>query len=177
MTIFRLIFLSSFLLITACSTTPQNSEIPGSNVQGLVGVSMNGTQNNANFNWYENDSAYHIELYGPLGMGSTYLDGNNQTVTLTLPSQDSYHASSPEILMQNVLGWSFPVEGLKYWLFAKPVPNEAFTATKDKKGHLLTLSQDGWNITYTWLKSQNFPHKIVLVRPNVKVTIVVNKIY
>lgn len=177
MRILKILFALSFTLLAACSTRPRTPTTSGFNIQGLAGITMNGTQNSANFNWYEYDGSFHIEFYGPLGMGSTYLDGDDQSVALTLSDQQTYNANSPEILMQNVLGWSLPVTGLRYWLLAKPVPNEAVISTKDNNGHIVYLSQEGWNITYSWRAQQSFPHKVVLVRPNVKVVIVINKIY
>jgi outer membrane lipoprotein LolB len=177
MRMIRIIFLLSLFFLSACSTvTPKAPSPTGFNIHGLVGVTTTDSQNSANFNWYQSGAAYHIELYGPLALGTTYLDSDGQQVSLTLSNQQIYNASSPEILMQKLLGWSLPVEGLKYWILAQPVPNEAFTAKKDSTGNLQSLSQEGWSIEYTWVATQKFPHKITLMRPGIKAIVIVNKV-
>lgn len=179
MRIMKIIFFISLFFLSACSTVTSKAPTPspsGFNIHGLVGVTTTNSQNSANFNWYQQGATYHIELYGPMALGTTYLDSDGQQVSLTLSNQETYHASAPEILMQNVLGWSLPVDGLKYWILALPMPNEAFTAKKDAMGNLQSLSQEGWMMTYVWVAGQKFPHKITLTRPGIKVILIVNKV-
>ena len=181
MRIMRIIFLISLFFISACSTVSSKAPLPAPtpssfNIHGLVGVTTTNSQNSANFNWYQHGATYHIELYGPMALGTTYLDSDGQQVALTLSNQQTYNASSPEILMQNVLGWSLPLDGLKYWILAQPVPNEPFAAQKNITGNFQSLSQEGWTITYTWVATQKFPHKITLTRPGIKAIVIVNKV-
>lgn len=178
MRLIKILLSLCFLVLAGCSEMPKApATITEFNMQGLVGVTTPDAQNNANFNWYQHEGSYHIELYGPMALGTTYLDGNAQKVRLTLSDQEDYTADSPEILMQNVLGWAIPVAGLQYWLFAHPVPNQDYTqipATPMRPQH---LSQQGWEISYTWKGEGNFPYKIVLTRPGIKVVIIINKVY
>jgi outer membrane lipoprotein LolB len=181
MRLLKILICCTLIFLTACSTmlqrNPSTYSMDGFNVQGLVGVTTSQGQNSANFNWYQHGGGYHIALYGPMALGSTYLDSDGTNVTLTLSDQENYTATSPELLMQNVLGWSMPVTGLHYWLFAKPVPNEPYENSLDSHHRVIQLNQEGWDIHYLWQDQQSFPHKITLVRPGIKVVIVINKIY
>jgi outer membrane lipoprotein LolB len=163
------------LVLNACSSPAPKPTITSFTAEGLVGVKVAQTQNSANFIWRQDDQAYHIEIYGPLGVDAVYLESEGAEVTLTLGNQEHYTAGDPQALMQKVLGWSLPISGLKYWLLAQPVPNTPVTLVRDDTGRISSLMQQGWNINYTWAPQQNFPHKIVLTRPGVRGTIVINK--
>ncbi|NIN34367.1 MAG: lipoprotein localization factor LolB, partial [Gammaproteobacteria bacterium] len=55
-------------------------------------------------------------LISPLGRGTYQLNGDSQLVSLLTAENKLYQAETPEILLQNNLGWSVPVDGLKYWV-------------------------------------------------------------
>ena len=63
-----------------------------------------------------------------------------------------------------------PVSGFRYLLFGQAEPSVPYTATYDTAGHILTLNQEGWAITYTW--QQNALTRILMIRGDVKLTIV-----
>ena len=171
----RILLLLLLLGLSACSALPSKSTAATQNfrAEGLVGITTAQSVQSGNFNWQQTGARYSIEFYGPLGLGATYLDSDGQQVTLTLSNQEHTEARSAEVLMQKVLGWSLPVDGLQYWLRAEAVPNVPPLEVRNSKGQLVSLMQEGWQITYTW-QDQVWPHKIVLVRPGIKVIIIIN---
>jgi outer membrane lipoprotein LolB len=53
-------------------------------------------------------------------------------------------------LMRNALGFSLPVEGLRYWLQPSPAPTSHAKTVPDPQvqSRLKEIDQDGWTIQY-----------------------------
>lgn len=143
--------------------------------QGLVGVRVNQKAQSANFVWTQKSSQFDIELYGPLGLGATYLQGRPGQVRLTTHDQKVYQAEDAGELMNQVLGWSVPVEGLVYWGRGMPEPGQPEQHTLNQYGFLATLEQNGWRIEYKRYRQAGalaLPYQLVLTRPGIRVVAV-----
>lgn len=146
--------------------------------RGLIGVRLKNKAESANFSWVQKGDNFSIELYGPLGLGATYLNGRPLDVTLTTHDKRKYHARTAQLLMDRVMGWSVPVLGLVSWARGIPMPSGAQTHTLNQYGFLAGLQQDGWKIRY--ISYQNvgiygLPHQMILTRPGIRVTAVFNQ--
>lgn len=175
----RILILFLCVLLSACSSNqvkPWNSH--QYTLVGLVGVTASSVQQSANFTWTVSDPNYKLELYGPLGIDASYLEGDDQSSKLTLANGKSYEANDAEGLMDQILGWSIPVEGLNHWLLGKAEPESPASVTRNDQQQVIRLSQDGWQINYTWGVNKYVPTKMILTRanPNVRVVIVINKV-
>ena len=146
-------------------------------LEGAVSViSPQGSQV-ANIDWLQfDDNSYRIQLYGPLGLGTVKLVSQSQEVDLTLSDGRHYQALNAAQLMQQILGWSLPVEGLVYWV--RGIPDPAFPAQiqLNSVGVLSTLVQQGWTIQY--LSDQQIgelivPHQLRLTNGQLKVMMAV----
>ena len=174
----KLFYILICLLLSACATSPQKSSVPGAiQLQGLFGIVTPQTHQSGHFTW-EQDSQkqFTLELYGPMGLGATSLIEQNGVVTLETAQGKKYTATSPELLLQNTLGWSMPVQGMTYWLLGVPVPKIQFQADYDPENRIVDLSQSGWQIHYTWNQSTVYPARILMQRKGVRLTVVVNSV-
>ena len=156
----------------------QVSAIQHWEARGLIGIRLKNKAQSANFSWVQKGDNFSIELYGPLGLGATYLNGRPNDVTLTAHDKKQYHAKTAQKLMNRVMGWSVPVLGLVSWARGIPMPSGAQTHTLNRYGFLASLQQDGWKIRY--MSYQNvgiygLPHQIILTRPGIRVTAVFNQ--
>ncbi len=163
------------LLLTACATAPQKAPLSGEvQLQGMFSLVTPQAHESGHFSWQEDPSQqFNLELYGPLGLGATRLVKQNDAVTLETAQGKTYTAGSPEQLLQNVLGWSMPVEGMTYWLLGVPVPHQPFTA-QYQGSEIVVLNQAGWVIHYTWSKTSIYPQRILMQRTNVRLLVVVS---
>lgn len=153
------------------------SKIQNWQAHGLVGVRLKNQAQSANFVWTQKAKHFNIELYGPLGLGATYLKGQPGDVTLDTHDKKHYQASNAQSLMDQVLGWSVPVEGLVYWSKGIPIPRIAEKHTVNRFGFLKTLDQDGWHIDYRRYQNAGaygLPHQMILTRPGIRVAAVFN---
>jgi outer membrane lipoprotein LolB len=100
-----------------------------------------------------------------LGLGSAQLVGTPEQVQIrskggTLISQN------PEADLQQIAGFSLPIEPLRYWVLALPHPDHDYHVEADAEGRTLKLWQDGWQVEY--LEYQGvLPKKMVAVKDDV----------
>ncbi|HHB12945.1 MAG TPA: outer membrane lipoprotein LolB [Chromatiales bacterium] len=103
----------------------------------------------ASLHWVQLGSRTRIELFDPVGRRVARLDGDASGVRLVARGQPARWARSPEALMQAVLGWSLPVEGMRWWLLGVPDPALPVAALElDGQGRARRFSQAGWELRY-----------------------------
>ena len=72
------------------------------------------------FLWRERGTDVQLELMSPLGQTMAVVSQNQQGAKLELPNQPPRRAPEVDTLMQDALGFSLPVSGLRDWLRARP---------------------------------------------------------
>ncbi len=102
----------------------------------------------AGVQWNQLQHDFVIDLFGPLGRKVAVITGNQSNVQLNTSNGESFDADDPEELMQNLFGYSLPVNGLRHWLLGIPDPKQASSLELDDLGHLKKLNQAGWVIEY-----------------------------
>ncbi len=133
---------------------------------------------NAGIQWQEQDQQFHIKLSGPFSQGGVELDGNPQTVTLTLDDGETLSAATPEQLLAEAMGWLLPVSALRDWV--RGVPYAEFPVENkqlDAKGRLTKLEQAGWQIEflrYMPFQGSSMPEKVFMKHPEMSVRLIVS---
>lgn len=111
---------------------------------------QNGQPRNAygNFDWQETGQTVKLQLLSPLGQTLAIIASAPGLATLELPNKAPQTAPSVFELMQDTLGFSLPVEGLRYWLQSSVSPDSRALTSTDSAGRLSHVEQDGWTIEY-----------------------------
>ncbi|CEJ96314.1 Outer membrane lipoprotein LolB precursor [Caballeronia glathei] len=114
---------------------------------------QNGQTRNAygNFDWQENGDTVTLQLRNPLGQTLAIVTSSPSSATLELPNRQPLNAGNVSELMQSTLGFSLPVEGLRYWLQPSAAPTSRARTTMDSSTgneRLKEIKQDGWTIDY-----------------------------
>jgi outer membrane lipoprotein LolB len=188
--LFSLICLS-FLLLSGCATfqqtditcsntdsTAHRTAIRNWDLKGAVAVNANGKGGNASMSWQQRGDRYTLALFGPFGANRVRLEGS--------PGQVSLHdgkavqtAATPELLLEQQMGWSVPVNYLLYWVRGLPVPNIPVKhAQKMPDGAWSEFTQQGWRVQYlnyvrtgcAWL-----PTKLSMTHPTLHVRLVIRQ--
>ena len=131
----------------------------------------------ASLRWQQQGNSYDIHLSGAFGQGAARLFGHEGYAVIETTEQAALTASSAELLMQEQLGWSVPVQGLKYWLIGSPEPGMAEHLAFDAFGRLSELEQSGWQIrysSYTRVEGIDLPRKLELENPRLRVRLVID---
>ncbi|MFA6408916.1 MAG: lipoprotein insertase outer membrane protein LolB [Gammaproteobacteria bacterium] len=146
------------------------------NITGAISVQHGNDVDTAHYTWLQKKDSYALTLSGPLNLGSIYINGNSQEVTLIKSQKEKYSAKTPEELLQKTLGWSLPISGLAYWIKGMPSPKTPYSLKLDSFNHLAYLKQQGWSIQYQDFMVQNgvdLPRKIALQKAGLRIKIVV----
>ena len=115
-------------------------------------VDQNGQTRNAygNFDWQEQGDTVTLQLLNPFGQTLAIITSSPSAATLELPNRQPMTADDVGTLMHNALGFSLPVEGLRYWLQPSPAPTSHAKTVPDPhvQSRLKEIDQDGWTIQY-----------------------------
>jgi outer membrane lipoprotein LolB len=113
---------------------------------------VNGRSRNAygNFDWQEQGDTVTLQLLNPFGQTLAIVTSSPSAATLELPNRQPMTADDVGTLMRNALGFSLPVEGLRYWLQPSPAPTSHAKTVPDPQvqSRLKEIDQDGWTIQY-----------------------------
>jgi len=132
----------------------------------------------AGVRWRQHPDNFDIDLLGPLGRKVAVINGTDGGVQLSTSKGESYSAEDPEILMQELFGYSLPVEGLRYWMRGIPDPELVYASLElDGFGRLKQLNQAGWLIDYQRYHNGTpaLPAFIKISNPTLNANIVIDK--
>ncbi|MBY4675691.1 lipoprotein insertase outer membrane protein LolB [Marinobacterium arenosum] len=183
-----LIVLLASLWLAACSSLQPSPPAQVSNWQqyqwqmstlkqwqlsGKVGFRTPDDSESAGFRWQQQDDRYQIELFGPLNQLGARIEGNLDYIQLEMDDR-RYRAPSPEALLQDHLGWQFPIHDLNWWIRGLPSPDQSYQQ-KLQDQRLARLDQAGWTIRYLrYSEDRSRPEKLVLQRDRLRITLVIH---
>lgn len=153
------------------------AELDSWTVQGRVGVETARDSGTASLTWDQDGEDYAMRIMAPLSQGTFELKGGADGVTLRSPDNQIRSAADPQELMEQNLGWSLPVTGMKYWVRGIPVPDRPVEQIRvDDTGRLLDLQQDGWRISisrYKQVAGLELPDKLYMENQPLKMRVVI----
>lgn len=133
---------------------------------------------NAGIHWQERGQQFQIKLSGPFSQGGVVLDGNAETVTLTLDDGETVSAATPEQLLAEAMGWLLPVSALRDWVRGVPYSKLPVDSKQlDAQGRLTKLEQAGWQIEflrYMPFKGTSMPEKVFMKHPEMSIRLIVS---
>ena len=129
--------------------------------------------------WRQSPDSYHVRLMGPLGVGLFEVEGTATAVVARFPDGRRASAASPEALLEQEIGWSVPLQGLRYWIVGAPVPDVAPSKMElDDLGRLALLEQAGWTVVYErydTVDGLSLPERIRFSNASVDATVIVRR--
>ena len=133
---------------------------------------------NARIRWRQDGDEYRIRMGGLIGEAAFELRGGTEGVELR--AQDGVHrADSPEALLREHTGWSFPLRGLRYWVLGVTAPGAAVEALElDPEGRPEHFFQSGWRIVYrryVGVRDLALPERLDLERARFEARLVVGR--
>jgi len=186
-----------FTVVAGCTTAPWRPEPePGASdarwlahreavtaldtftVTGRIAIQRGSEGGGAKLRWRQAGSDSDLRIMAPLSQGSFRLNGNAQEVVLSAPDGKQYRAASFEALMAAHLGWSFPVDGARYWVRGIPDPRQSIDQLNlDADGRLSDLAQAGWRISvreYTPAADVSLPKRLFLNAGDLKIRLAID---
>lgn len=189
------LLLATILLISGCATitpptqTPTTSainqkhlatlaNIKAFSLKGRLGVVTNPRGFSGGIEWQHQTANDNIDIFSPVGSKVANIAKTPSGVTLTSQNGHTVKANDAESLTEATLGWRLPLNGLNDWAIGRPTASKIEAASWDDAGRLLTLKQDGWDISYENYADNNgvfLPGKTVLKSEKVNLKLLVEK--
>lgn len=127
-------------------------------VTGRIGVTLDERGFTGALSWRQDGERLDMRFHGPLGAGAFRLGGTPDELVLETSDGQQQVLIDPEATLRAQLGWSVPVDAMRYWLLGLPYPAWPATEEFDEAGNLVRLDQKDWRVEYdrydtvdTWL--------------------------
>lgn len=135
---------------------------------GRLSVEAHGRSQMGNFEWQHALDQDALSINSPLGNTVARLTRDPHGVVLEADGK-RWLAPDVEILMQQRLGWSLPLDNLVWWIRGWPAPD--LPVSHDADGNLL---QQGWRIRFLTDAQQSgpYPRRVDLSRDGVNIRLI-----
>ena len=144
---------------------------------GRVAIREGGQSWNAKLRWSQSGDLYDILITAPFGQGAARIYGEPGRAVIEVPNQSPLVASKAEALLYEHLGWTVPVESLKYWLEGRPDPGAKVVMRWDEFGRVVHLEQAGWEVEYRRyieVGALALPRKLELINSSLRVKLIID---
>jgi len=142
-------------------------------MNGRVSINSNGEKHSAGLRWIHQESSDELLLLAPLGLtvGRVYRDADHATLD---SDGKHYQADDVETLMQQVLNWYLPLDGLHHWVLGLPAKHSTALIEHNAEGRISLMTQDGWEIQYVRYEGK-LPSRLKLSRDNLQVQLLIDE--
>ena len=153
------------------------------NIYARAAITVESGAYNISLRWERDARRYMMLLDAPFGQGVFRIDADAADAAdryrLRLPDGQVYDNSTPEALLEEVIGWSLPISGLEYWIRGVPRPGSEYTRRIYQDGRARSIGQDRWVIDYLDYFSDTLeaplPRRIKLARDELTLKLVIER--
>lgn len=132
-----------------------------------------------NLSWRQQGEDFDVRLSGPLGAGGFRAKGSLDDVVVIQTKDERFVTTEPDILVERTLGWTFPLEPLRFWARGLPAPGGYDRISVDAQGRMISLEQNGWALSFPdYIEPENapaVPRRIVLDNGETRIRLVVDR--
>jgi outer membrane lipoprotein LolB len=146
-------------------------------INGRISIKHQEARQSAGLHWMHQGQSDEILLLNPLGQTAArvYRDDRNAT----LDSGDKHYQDvDAESLMEQVLGWHLPLNGLHHWVLGMADPTSPAQIERDSTGRIAVLRQDGWEVRYLRYadgKPDSLPARLQLSHEDLQVQLLIDE--
>jgi len=179
------------VLLAACSSFPrQDSPLtldsehprvepwPSWQLSGRISVRSGEDGWFAALQWQQTGDQFRLFITGALGQGAVEVIGGAQNVQLRAHDGRVYIHQDAESLIQQVLGVTVPVSGLRYWVHGLTDPTQPSKSRWNQAGVRTELRQAGWVIqfqNYVSVADRFLPTKIRMENTSLQIRLQVDQ--
>lgn len=147
-------------------------------VEGRIAIAAGEEGGSGSLDWLQRGRYVDFQVSGPLGIGGFRVHGDDGWLTLQTDDGAVLRSANLEAELAWRLGYSIPIENLRYWVRGLPAPGEVDAMQLDANGRLRTLSQAGWRIQYTAYKATQgyqLPSRLIVEGEGVRLKLAIGE--
>lgn len=182
----------SFGLLSGCASLWQSEAVaPGDlereklraistwRLEGRINVRTPDDGWTANVEWRHADDENRIALNGPFAQRAASIVHKKDFLAFAAADGSRAESDDPEKLLMERLGFSVPLDALRYWVMALPAPEQDFTphAAPPDAAALVGFDQAGWSMHYDSFMQEGvwvLPRKMVIQGRGVVLKLIVD---
>ncbi len=177
------------MLVSGCATKsqlklldpnqpPHLSQVDHWQLEARVAIQTADDSTTASLDWNKTGREFDFLLSGAFGVTLAHLVQEKQRATLNIPDHDTFVHHDAQVLLQQALGWDFPIDALAYWVKGLPSGAAGEIVTRDETGRLETIEMGFWRINFSKYKQfqgYQLPKMIKAVHPQMSLKVVAKK--
>lgn len=141
------------LALSGCATqAPTGLALPEGSLSRIGRFAVKTEQANqapeaiqGGFVWRDTVTQLTLDLTNPFGSVLARVTVNSAGATLERSNGEILQTTTPDSLVDQALGQSLPVQGLRAWLRAQQKPQPGMRVLeRDAQGRIVAFEQDGW---------------------------------
>lgn len=155
------------------------AEIKALKLSGRLGIKQGNEGQSGSLRWLHAPPKHEITVYSPIGTTVAKIEQNENGAQLTTSDKEVYKADDPDQLMEQVMGWHFPLNGMQYWVLGRVAPEGPAEEERGANNRLMRLKQQDWDIQYADyrpLANIELPYRIIMKRADLVIRFVVDTI-
>ena len=185
----EIIFLLCLTILSGCSLSPKktlidvNQSIPLSQVShwqlnARIAITTPEDSVTASLSWEKNADLFDFLISGAFGTTYAHLTQEKDQARLIIPDSEPLTHQNADFLLQQTLGWEFPISALSYWVKGLPSGHPREEIIYNEAGSIILIKLDLWTIELS--KHKRFqgylmPKMVKVNHPNVKMKLVAKK--
>ncbi len=139
--------------LSGCATqAPTGDAMPEGSLQRIGRFAVKTEQANrapeaiqGGFVWRDTVTQLTLDLTNPFGSVLARVTVNRNGAALERSNGETIQTTTPDSLVDQALGQSLPVQGLRAWLRVQQVPQPGMRVLeRDAQGRIVSFEQDGW---------------------------------
>lgn len=154
-------------------------EIKALKLSGRLGIKQGNEGHSGSLRWLHASPKHEITVYSPIGTTVAKIEQNESGAKLTTSDKEIYQAADADQLMEQVMGWHFPLNGMQYWVLGRVAPEGPAEEERGANNRLMHLKQQDWDIQfadYRPLANIELPYRIIMKRADLVIRFVVDTI-
>ena len=137
-------------------------------ISGRFLIKNAGKNSYGNFAWLRESGNDRLDFMSPIGATVAQIRVESGVASLSREGK-TYSGDDLEQMMQQQLGFSFPLSYLHYWIQGRPLANYPLQGVLNSG-----FSQLGWQIEYLGWQDSNHPQIVQLTKVDLKIKLLIN---
>lgn len=149
-------------------------------MEGRIAVRTPDDAWSANLEWRHDAKDDRMALNGPFAQRAATIRYTNKFISFEAADGSRAESADPETLLLERLGFSVPLDALRYWVLALPAPGQEFVPrpSSDTPAASADFDQAGWSLRYgSFMREGRWtaPRKMVIEGRGVVLKLIVDR--
>ena len=116
-------------------------------IRGRLGIRTDRGGQIGRMVWTRSGVAHQIDVYGSLGSGHLRITVQPDEAVLVDSDGQELRGSTAQAVLEEYIGWPFPVAQLGSWIIGVADPESPALQTWDSDGYVRSIDQAGWQVS------------------------------